>query len=73
MTDRNEMNENNELNDQELEQTAGGIIFDKNCDNITANYSCPNCGSKIQSDGLESMVMCEGAGARRRGRGPVVS
>ncbi len=45
MTDRNEMNENNELNDQELEQTAGGIIFEKSQDTITVNYRCPRCGA----------------------------
>ena len=42
MTDRNE---NNELNEQELEQTAGGISFSTPFRDLSINYRCPKCGA----------------------------
>ncbi len=68
MTDRNEMNESNELDEQELEQAAGGVDLAKfsrhlkeKMDSImTVLYRCPKCGAtkKVQGPGGTFAPLC---------------
>ncbi len=58
MTDRNEMNENNELNEQELEQTAGGFALESHRDvrdrfeEDYVLYRCPKCHATKKATGF---------------------
>ncbi len=68
MTDRNE---SNELNEQELEQAAGGVSFSdlsasrrgvsRLFDNDYVLYRCPKCGAtkKVKGPGGILAAMCE--------------
>ncbi len=78
MTDRNEMNENNELNEQELEQATGGVGFSDLKPGSRAKggsdgpadvlYRCPKCGAtkKVAAKmALRALVpICENCHAR---------
>ncbi len=62
MTDQNDMNWNNELNEQDLEQTAGGLpYFMRGL--LTAKYRCPECGAKkklaVRDDHLARCDKCK--------------
>ncbi len=52
MSDQNEMNGNNELNEQDLEQTAGGVdlsdvrrMIKEAVDSMAVFYRCPECNA----------------------------
>ena len=63
MTDQNDMNWNNELNEQDLEQTAGGMFITDISRFMTAKYRCPECGAKkklaVRDDHLARCDKCK--------------